>query len=196
MSVKVLEEIKNGNIVIVPTDTVPGLAVDATNGEAIEKIYEIKKREPRKKIPLLFSSTEQIEKYLEMTNEERKIGEKFWPGGLTLVLKSKGQLPQILENDAGKVGARIPANEDVRAFIEELGKPIAATSINISGEPSITKTDSIPAEITENIAGILAGNYESLGMSSTVAEINNDEVIIYREGPISADEIKQHLLSL
>ena len=190
---KAVRNLNDGNVVIVPTDTVPGLAVDATNESAIERIYKIKKRDYNKTIPLLFPSVEQARKYLSISKEEMKLAEKFWPGGLTLVLKSKKVLPHILENPAGNIGARIPANETTRKLIKMLGKPIAATSINISGEPSITNLEQIPASITSQIAGILAGNYKSEGKPSTVVEVVKNEVKVYREGKVSIDEIREVL---
>ncbi|MBN1915743.1 threonylcarbamoyl-AMP synthase [Candidatus Dojkabacteria bacterium] len=188
---KAIECLEQGEIIVVPTDTIPGLAIDAVNQRAIQKIYKTKKRDKSKTLPLLFSSIKQVKEYLSINHDELKLAKKFWPGALTLVLNSKGKLPQILENSAGKIGARIPANNATKKLIEEFGKPLAATSINISAEPSIIKLEEIPAEILAQIAGILAGNYESSGKASTVAEVTKNEIKIYREGGTSKNELEK-----
>jgi L-threonylcarbamoyladenylate synthase len=184
-----LDELKRGNILIVSTDTIPGLACDATNEEAIKSIYKIKHRPPEKTFPLLFPTIEMVKEYLDMNDKEEELATKFWPGGLTLVLKSKGTLSEILESSSGKIGSRIPNNRETSRLIQSLEKPIVATSINLSGEAPITIPALIPAKINAQIAGILEGNYASeSNLPSTVVEIINGEIIVRREGVILKDK--------
>jgi L-threonylcarbamoyladenylate synthase len=193
-----LESLNNGDVIIVPTDTIPGLAADATNEEALRKIYEIKNREEAKTLPLLFSSIEQVREFFSLSRDEYKLAETFWPGGLTLVLRPKKKFPRILLSSTGKIGARIPNSRITQELIKEFGKPIAATSINISGEPSITKLEEIPASITAQTAGIFAGknDYSTQGgKASTVLEMDQGYLNIYREGAIEIGEIKKVLNS-
>ena len=129
--------IKNGGIVVFPTETVYGIGTNGLDKEAVERLYKIKERPLNKPISLLVSDFEMIEKVAKNISEiEYKIMKKFFPGPLTIILNKKDIVPDIVTSGGNTVGIRIPKEEITRKLIEYAGVPIAAPSANISGKPS------------------------------------------------------------
>ena len=136
--------IKQGGIVIFPTETVYGIGVNGLNENAIKKLYEVKQRPEKKPISLLVNSLDMINEIAkDITTVEYKLIEKFFPGPLTIVLKKKDIVPNILTPGIDTVGIRMPENEIALKLIEYAGVPIATSSCNISGKPSATNLQEI-----------------------------------------------------
>ena len=137
MDIKIIEEavyvIKNGGVIVYPTDTCYGIGCDATNPLAIEKIFRIKGREKDKPLPLIASSIEMIEKYVIMDERAKKLYAKF--PGISVAMRKKGlEIPDSVNRE--KLAFRIPANEISKKLCELSGKPLISTSANKSGDPS------------------------------------------------------------
>lgn len=133
----VAKKINEGGIVIFPTDTVYGIGVNPFNLEAVNKVYEIKKRPKEKPLSLLISDLSMIDEIaVDVTKKERKIIEAFFPGPLTIILKKSHKLPKFVTSGKDTVGVRMPKNEVALKLISEVGKPLATPSANISGKPS------------------------------------------------------------
>ncbi|KYC50201.1 MAG: Threonylcarbamoyl-AMP synthase [Candidatus Methanofastidiosum methylothiophilum] len=137
MDIKIIEEaveaIKNGGVIVYPTDTCYGIGCDATNPLAIEKIFRIKGREKDKPLPLIASSIEMIEKYVIMDERAKKLYAKF--PGISVAMRKKGlEIPDSVNRE--KLAFRIPANEISKKLSEISGKPLISTSANKSGDPS------------------------------------------------------------
>ena len=126
--------IKSGGVVVYQTETCYGLAADATNRKAVEKIYKIKERPADKSIPVIVSSMSMMEKYGKVTKIVRLLAKEFMPGPLTIVTDKKN-LPDNLNPNG--VAFRISSSPVASALARLVGKPITATSANISGQPSI-----------------------------------------------------------
>jgi L-threonylcarbamoyladenylate synthase len=126
--------IKSGGVVLYPTETCYGLAADATNGKAVERIYKIKERSAGKPIPVIVSSIAMMKKYGKVTKEVMLLAKEFMPGPLTVVTDKKN-LPDNL-NPSG-VAFRISSHPVAYALARLAGRPITATSANISGRPPI-----------------------------------------------------------
>lgn len=192
-----LKILKAGGVVVYPTDTAYGLAVDATNPAAVKKLYALKGRDFKKPIHVIVPSTDLLTvPYYSLSREVLKLINKFWPGPLTIVvpLKARGASWKMLSAGTKTIGIRYPNHETAQTLCEALGKPITTTSANISGLPS---TYSI-AEAKEQFAkGKLKPDFYLDGgklkrvKPSTIVSIVNNNVTILREGPISEKEIKK-----
>ena len=188
------EIIINGGTVIFPTDTVLGLGAVANNSTAIEKIYDIKKRDHKKPISVLIADYEDILKVAEIpSREEGKLMEKFWPGPLTIILKKKANIPDILTSGGNTIGVRMPNSEIARNLIREVGFPLATTSVNISGEEPATSSSKVNEKVHEKIDFILEAYESSSNKASTVVKIENGKAVILREGDIKKADIESAL---
>jgi L-threonylcarbamoyladenylate synthase len=126
--------IKSGGLVVYPTETCYGIAADATNPAAIDRIYEVKERHASKSIPIIVPSLAMMEKYGKVTKIARLLAKKFMLGPLTVIIDKKG-LPNNLNPDG--VAFRISSHPAALGLARSVRKPITATSANISGQPSI-----------------------------------------------------------
>lgn len=174
-------------IALYPTDTLYGLGVDATNPNMVQKLKELKGREEGKHISIAVSNLAMLERYAEVTPLAKKLIEKFLPGKLTLILNVRGPSLEHL-GDGETVGVRIPAHEKTLKFIREFGKPITATSANVSGmEP-----ESTPEKILEQfgekasiITKVIDGGELASSKPSTVVDARGEGPIIIREGAVA-----------
>ena len=186
------EIIKKGGIVIFPTETVYGIGTNGFNGKSIRKIYEIKKRDFNKPISLLVSNMEMVKMVAEDISElEYELMKKFWPGPLTIILKKKKEVPDILTANGDTVGVRMPSGEVVRKLLEYAGVPIAAPSANISGKPSGTNIDDIKKDFDEKVDFIIDNGISELGIASTIIKVVDNIPHILRQGSITEEEIKK-----
>ena len=183
--------IKNGGIVVFPTETVYGIGTNGLDKEAVERLYKIKERPLNKPISLLVSDYEMIEKVVKDINElEYKIMKKFFPGPLTIILNKKDIVPDIVTSGGSTVGIRMPEEEITRKLIEYAGVPIAAPSANISGEPSGIDLQEIIKEFGDKVDYYIDGGKSKIGIGSTIVKVENNSIKILREGNISKKEIE------
>ena len=186
---KAASAINDGAIIVFPTDTVYGLGCNPYNHDAVLSLYEIKKREKTKPLPVIGYSKEELEKIAEFNPLEEKIAEKFWPGAITLVLKVKDKEIQKSLSLSEKIAVRVPNNKCALALLKEC-KLLVGTSANISD----TKPFSDPKECNENLIGydlFMDGGIILSKGESTVIEIKNNDVKILRKGSISEKMIKE-----
>ena len=184
---KTSQVIKNGGIVIFPTDTVYGMGCNPYNANAIEKIYEIKSREKIKSLPVLAYSLDTVKEIARIDTLTEKIIKKYWPGPLTLILElTDEKLKKSLKLD-NKIAVRIPNSKCTLKLLKKCGL-LVGTSANISGNPSSTD----PKECLKNIINydifLNGGTITSKG-ESTIIEIENEEIKIIREGVLKKEEI-------
>ena len=181
--------INDGAIVVFPTDTVYGLGCNPYNHDAVQSIYEIKKRNKTKPFPVIGYSKKELEKIAEFNSLEEKIAEKFWPGPITLILKIKDKEIQKSLDLEGKIAVRVPNNQCVLALLKEC-KLLVGTSANISG----TTPFNDPKECSKNLSGydlLIDGGIISGQGESTIVEIENNDVKILRKGNVSEEIIKE-----
>jgi len=194
-AVKIL---KSGGILVYPTDTVYGLAVDATNVQAVKKLYQLKGRTFKNPIHVIFPSGNEILKTVALNTTALKLMNKFWPGPLTIVLplKAKGKSWQMLSANSGTIGIRYPANQTVHELVELLGRPITTTSANLSGHNdcySINEVEQQFAKSSRQPDFYLDGGKLKRTKPSTVVLITNNHVKILRPGPVSEIQINKAL---
>lgn len=127
---RAVKAIREGKVVVCPTDTVYGLVCDVTNKKAVEKLFKIKKRSRRKPVPIFVKDIKMAKKLAQISPEQEEFLNKVWPGKVTVVLKSKNK---------GKIGLRIPNHNWLLSLAKQLKRPLTGTSANISGKPPSTK---------------------------------------------------------
>ena len=149
---EVATAIKNGQVVVFPTETVYGIGTNGLDEKAIEKLYKLKKRPKNKPISLLVNNIDMINDIAEdITEIEYKLINKFMPGPLTIILKKKNKIPDILTANSSTVGIRIPENEIAIKLIEYANVPLATSSANISGEASGINLKNINAQLYSDL---------------------------------------------
>jgi L-threonylcarbamoyladenylate synthase len=174
--------LRRGELVIVPTETVYGLAADDRNPAALEKLFEAKGRPKDKPIALLAAGTDELERHgAKLTPAARRLAEKFWPGPLTLVLDSP----------AGWLGFRVPDHPVMLALLRAWGGVLAVTSANRSGEPPATIANVALAALEPFVVLALDAGTAAGGVPSTVVKVDGDRVEILREGAIAANTIHE-----
>lgn len=185
--------IQQGEIVAFPTDTVYGLGADATNEEAVKKIFQAKGRPADRPISVLIADAADIEKYTEdIADEVWLLTEKFWPGPLTIILKNKGIFAETVTAGRDSIGMRMPDNQVALDFIQACGRPLATPSANTSGRPSPTKADHVLGDLAGKISAVIDGGETSTGLESTVLDFSNAEKpILLRPGNISKQQIEE-----
>jgi len=182
--------VQAGGVVAFPTDTVYGIGVSAFDEKAINKIYDVKGRSHLKAIPILVSDVDDLDQITPpIPLSVQQIIDNFWPGALTLVLPMLPELPGNL-SPWPTVGLRIPDHDQVRNLLRDTG-PLAATSANLSGEPSALTADNVLHQLAGRIDLILDGGTVPGGQASTVLDCSGDKLKILREGPISLAAIHQ-----
>jgi len=135
--------IKKGKIIICPTDTVYGILSDAQNKQAVEKVFEIKKRSFKKPIPLFVKDIKMARRLAKIDKTQEKFLEEVWPGKVTAILERKRLRIKLYGVDKKTIGLRIPKYKLVNALLGKLNRPFAGTSANISGEKASTKIEKI-----------------------------------------------------
>lgn len=186
------EIIKNGGIVIFPTETVYGIGANGLDSNAVEKIYTAKEREHNKPLILLVSDKKMLDQIAEnISNIEMKLIEAFWPGPLTIILKRKSTVPDIVTAGSETVGVRMTSGEIARKLIEKCNFPITAPSANVAGRPSGTSVADIFEELNDKVDCIIDGGDSKVGIESTVIRVIDGIPHILRLGEITPEQIKE-----
>jgi L-threonylcarbamoyladenylate synthase len=184
--------IQAGGVIAFPTDTVYGIGVSAFKAEAIEKIYQVKGRSSLKAIPILINSAAEADLITpELEESVQKIIKHFWPGALTLVLPLLPGLPKNL-SPTPTIGLRVPDHTLTRDLLLRTG-PLAATSANLSGQPSALTAEEVRLQLDGRIDLILDGGPSPGGQASTVLDCTGDKLNVLREGPIDWETIREIL---
>lgn len=186
--------LKNDGVIAVPTDTLYALAASIESPKGIEKIFEIKGRSYNSPISLLINSSEQLKKYTQEIPEETwNLINQFWPGPLTIILKSSPSVPNILLAHTGKVGLRIPNNLVARNIVQKLGSAITGTSVNISGQADMISQIDIKNTFGNKIDLIIENNIKKTNIASTILDLTVKPAIIIREGFIQKKSIQNFI---
>ncbi|WP_336360385.1 L-threonylcarbamoyladenylate synthase [Haladaptatus sp. ZSTT2] len=180
--------IRDGDVVIFPTETVYGLGADALNPAAIDRVFELKGRARDKPLSLGVPDVETALDYTTPTDRERRFMEQFLPGPVTVIVEGKPVVPDELTGGLDKVGIRIPDHEVALSLLGKVD-PVTATSANISGQPSAHVIEDIDPELREAVAVVLDAG-ETRGTESTVVDV--EAGVIHRRGTL-ADDIEAWL---
>lgn len=183
--------IKNGGIVVFPTETVYGIGTNGLSADSVKKLYEVKRRNFNKPISLLVNNMEMIEQIAKDINKlEYALMEAFFPGPFTIILKKRKCIPNIVTANKDTVGIRMPSGEIARKLIEYANVPIATPSANISGKPSGTKIEKIMEDFEGKVNYFIDGGTSRIGIASTIVQVIDNIPHILRQGAITEEQIK------
>ena len=183
--------LKAGEVIGIPTETVYGLAADATNEEAVKKIFIAKGRPQDNPLIVHIADLSMMTDYVkDVPAIAYKLAEKFWPGPLTMVLPKKDIIPCITSGGLDTVGIRFPSNKIAQQIIMTCGKPLAAPSANLSGSPSPTTSKHVFDDMNGRVPAIVDGGACEVGVESTVISFEGDVIRLLRPGYISLEDLK------
>lgn len=184
-----------GQPVAVPTETVYGLAADATNAEAVARIYAAKGRPRFNPLIVHVPDLEAAQRIGKFDGEARRLAEKYWPGPLTLVvpLLKGAAIPGIVTAGLQTIALRVPAHPAMQALLKACGKPLAAPSANASGLISPTRASHVMASLKGRIPLVIDGGATQRGIESTIVAATDGRLRLLRRGPIQIDaaEVKR-----
>jgi L-threonylcarbamoyladenylate synthase len=201
--VQAVKTLRKGGVVLIPTETVYGLAVDASNSSAVKRLYEIKKRDHSKPLQIMVPSLSDARKMAIFSGKALELAKKFWPGALTMVLKLRPEALKTESNPAPQqdkfdprispeinklndtVGIRIPDHPIALEILRQVDFPLAVTSANISGDESTVSYAEAEKILGNKLDFLIDGGESRIGISSTVIDASVDnEINIIREGSI------------
>ena len=186
---------RGGGLVAVPTETVYGLAGNGLDEKAVAEIYEVKGRPEVKPLSLMVHDAASMERYCESVPPQAyTLAKRFWPGPLTIVMKAKPCVPEIVRAGGETVGLRCPDHPLTLELLEKSGVPFAAPSANPSGEPSPKNADSVLKYFDGKIDAVLDGGECGIGRESTLIDLSRTPYRILRQGALPADEIADALV--
>ena len=193
------DQLRQGEVLGMPTDTFYGLAADPFNLQAVELVYDIKTRSRHKPLSLLIGSVNQAEALAKNLHAEfYLLAERFWPGPLTLIVQAAPKLPLKVTANSGNVALRVPAAKIPLAVIQAAGVPLTATSANLSGASECTTAAAVRDQLGSRLNIIVDGGPSPRELPSTIVDLTVEEIgkpcwRIQREGAISAQEISAAL---
>ena len=184
--------IKNGELVIFPTETVYGIGANALDSNAVNKIFIAKGRPSDNPLIVHIANKSDIDEIAkDITDVERKLINSFMPGPFTIILKRKECVPSNVSAGLDTVAVRMPDNIIAKAIITYSGVPIAAPSANISGKPSGTNIEDIRKELEGKVSAIVDGGKSNIGLESTVVKVIDEVPVILRPGKITPEQIEK-----
>lgn len=183
-----------GEAIVFPTETLYGLGADALDARAVERVFQLKGRDPNNPFPVLVSDRSMLRMLVaEIPPLADKLIERFWPGPLTLVLPARADIPRPLVNATGGVGVRISSQLIAQQIVKLFGRPITATSANPSGQPGALTIAQARAYFAGKIEIFVEGGELTSKTGSTVAALESDKLRIIRAGEIAKSELEAAL---
>ena len=180
-----IEILKNGGIVIFPTDTAFGIGCRMDDENIVAKLFNLRRRPLEKAVPVLADSIAMVEKYVEeIPDDARALMEKYWPGALTIVLKANASVSSLVCGGGDTVGFRIPNNETIKAIISGVGIPILGPSANFAGEETPFEFEDLDKELINLVDFVVPGEC-TIKKPSTVIDCSQKPFRILREGALS-----------
>jgi L-threonylcarbamoyladenylate synthase len=185
--------IRSGALVAFPTETVYGLGADATNGEAVARVFDAKGRPTFNPLIVHVLGLEQAKAIGTFSPTARRLAEAFWPGPLTLVVprRETTDISELVSAGLPTIALRAPDHPVARALLKEAQRPIAAPSANRSGHVSATRAEHVAADLGERAAVILDGGPTAHGLESTVLSLVGTTPVLLRPGAVPAETIEQ-----
>lgn len=177
--------LRAGGLVAFPTETSYGLAVDPLNQAALERLFSLKRRDPGKPVLLIVAEPGQLAGLAaEIPAAFNSLMARFWPGPLTLVFPGAPGLPALLTGGTGTIGARVSSHPAARRLGKAFGRPLTATSANLSGFPAAVTAEEVTAQLGAGVDLIIDGGETPGGLGSTVVAHRADALCLLRAGVI------------
>lgn len=179
--------IVNGGVVIMPTDTIIGFHCRSDASDSIEKIRTIKGREENKPFLVLIESIDSLSELVNINKSAINYADKLWPGPFTFIFPAKTDFHPAVLSDSNTVAVRVPDCADIRAVSAEIGSPLISTSVNRSGQKSLTSFEEAIAEFGEEVDLVyIPDRYkESKWSASAIVDLTNWPPVCLREGPLA-----------
>lgn len=195
--VAAVDVLRAGGVVMHPTETCYGFAVDVANPQALEKLYKLKGRDAGKPVSIMVADLEMAKKYGEFSSKALELAEKYWPrtplgtepwprpGALTILVPRSLNLPENFNKGQEFVGIRCPDHKFSRELVKSFGFPITTTSANLSGEPPLYEVKlEVFGDLIKEIDLIVDGGEIPLNKPSTIVKVVGSEVEIIRQGDL------------
>jgi L-threonylcarbamoyladenylate synthase len=177
--------LQRSGVVAFPTETYYGLAVDPTDALALARLFTLKQRPESKPLLLLIDQLEQLAEVVsEVPKEYRRLIEMFWPGPLTLIFPARPQVSALVTGGTGTVGVRISPHPIARELVRRVGRPVTATSANLSGRSPAASAEQVIAQFGEKIDWIIDGGPVTGGLCSTVCTLERGKLVVLRHGQV------------
>ena len=191
------EVIRQGGLVCFPTETVYGLGANALDPKAVGDIFKAKGRPNDNPLIVHIADYSLLELVSAADERQRgrfeRLGEKFWPGPLTIIVDKSPSIPEEVSCGLDTVGIRLPSSKIARALIKAAGVPIAAPSANLSGKPSPSTAEHVIQDLMGRVDIIISGGNCSVGVESTVLDVTSDVPTILRPGAVTLENVRETL---
>ncbi len=194
--VKSAKAIRQGELVVFPTETVYGIGADFTNEKAVKNIFKVKNRPSDNPLIIHVSSIEMALKLIDESVDKElfiKLASKFWPGAISFILKKSDLVGEFLTGGLDTVALRMPSGKIARQLIEKSGTAIAAPSANISGKPSSTRSSHVSDDFNGLVPYIITTDQLPIGVESTVLDLSTGQPLILRPGAVTKDDLEREL---
>jgi tRNA threonylcarbamoyl adenosine modification protein (Sua5/YciO/YrdC/YwlC family) len=186
-----VDAIEAGDLVVLPTDTVYGIAADAFKADAVQRLLDAKGRGRDMPPPVLISVVESLDALAtDVPDAGRKLCEAFWPGPLTVICHAQSSLMWDLGDTQGTVALRVPDHENTRELLSRTG-PLAVSSANLSGQPAALDVYDAEEQLLDAVAVFLDGGAVTGGEPSTIVDLTGDVPHIVRIGALSVEQIRE-----
>jgi len=187
---RAIEALRQGQVIVYPTDTVYGMGCRIDRVEAVQRIFAIKRRPPALPLPVLLADSVQLDDYARgVGTAARKLISRFWPGALTLIFRRSDRVPPTVAAGGDTVALRVPGHALPRALIRAIGIPIVGTSANSHGMPPPATAQLAIYDLGDGVDLVLDGGRAPLGRESTVVDMTADVPRLVREGAIPARDL-------
>ena len=185
--------LRSGKLVAVPTETVYGLAADASNVDAVQAIYQAKQRPNDHPLIVHIAAIDDMAKWaIEIPDEAYALAKQYWPGPLTLLLKKSPAMNHTVTGGKETIALRMPAHPQLLKLLKKNQLAVAAPSANLYGQLSPTTAQQVMATMSGKIDAVLDGGQCDIGLESTIVDVTSTPVRILRNGPITASDIKNN----
>jgi L-threonylcarbamoyladenylate synthase len=178
--------VRRGGLVVYPTDTVYGLGCEPSNAVAVQRLFAVKKREP-KPIPLMCDSYKTASTLVDLSPLAQQVARHLWPGALTIVAPARAELPFPIHQGEGTLGVRVPGSALCRKLVRACGGVLTGTSANFSGNPSCRSAEEAERELGNLVDLILDGG-RLVAAESTVVRIIGEGIEVLRQGAVRVTE--------
>lgn len=188
-----VDALLDGGVIVYPTDTLYGLGCDATNPRAVARLCEVKGRPLTEPLPIIVHSREVLAHLVhELGETTDMLMNRFWPGGLTLILRRRGAVLSAIA-PPGTLGVRIPDSPVALMLARRLHRPLVSTSANLTGRPAPAAAHELDLELARRIDLVLDAGPLPGGVPSTLLDLSGERAVILREGAVSRAQLIRYL---
>lgn len=182
--------VSRGGVIAYPTETIYGLGADATNEQAIRRIYDIKGRDFKNPISVIIGELRDVYPLTrKVTSSAQKLMDAFWPGPLTIIFEAADNVSRLLTANTGRIGIRLSGHSGARKIALKTGKPLTSTSANLAGAPECADAAAVMDQIGGKIDAVIDLGKTAGAPASTIIDVTDEKPVILRTGVITCEEI-------